>query len=98
VEDAAFVAVEVRSEGEGRERRLAFRLNTGDLVVAGPGHPLRFTAGADGPHPYLAVRGGLEALVARPVYYELADLALAEGAAPAGLWSGGAFFAMEPAP
>jgi hypothetical protein len=96
VEDAAFVAVELKSEGEGRERRLAFRLNTGDLVVAGPDHPLRFAGGEEGPHPYLAVRGGLEALVARPVYYELAELALAEGAAPAGLWSGGAFFALEP--
>jgi hypothetical protein len=36
-------------------------------------------------------------LVARPVYYELAELALAEGGAPAGLWSDGAFFALEPA-
>jgi len=96
VEDAAFVAVEVKSEGEGEERRLAFRLNTGDLVVAGPDHPLRFAGGPEGPHPYLAVRGGLEALVARPVYYELAELALAEGGEPAGLWSGGAFFALEP--
>src|ERR687885_422666 len=33
VEDAAFVAVELKSEGEGQERRLAFRLNTGDVVV-----------------------------------------------------------------
>jgi hypothetical protein len=98
VEDAPFVAVELKSEGEGRERSLAFRLNTGDLVVAGPDHPLRFEAGEDGPHPYLGVRGGLNALVARPVYYELAELALAEGAQPPGLWSGGAFFAMEPSP
>jgi hypothetical protein len=98
VEDAAFVAVELKSEGQGQERRLAFRLNTGDLVVAGPDHPLRFADGEEGPHPYLAVRGGLEALVARPVYYELAELALAEGCRPAGLWSGGAFFALEPEP
>jgi hypothetical protein len=97
VEDAPFVAVEMKSEGEGRERRLAFRLNTGDMVVAGPDHRLRFTAGADGPHPYLRVRGGLEALVARSVYYELAELALAEAEeAPAGLWSDGAFFPLEP--
>jgi hypothetical protein len=98
VEDAAFVAVELKSEGEGRERSLAFRLNTGELVVAGPERPLRFQVGEEGAHPYLAVRGGLEALVARPVYYELANLALAEGAEPAGLWSGGAFFPMEPTP
>ena len=51
----------------------------------------------DGPHPYLEVRDGLDALVARPVYYELANLALAEGGDPPGLWSGGAFFAMEAA-
>ncbi|MEA3039177.1 MAG: uncharacterized protein QOE79_1690 [Sphingomonadales bacterium] len=97
VEDAPFVAVELKSEGEGRDRRLAFRLNTGDMVVAGPEHPLRFAAGEDGPHPYLRVRGGLEALVARPVYYELAELALAEGAEPPGLWSDGAFFPMAAA-
>ena len=62
-------------------------------MIAGPEHRLRFD---DGPHPYLEVRAGLDALVARPVYYELAELALAEGAEPPGLWSGGAFFALEP--
>jgi len=93
VEDAPFVAVELKSEGEGKGRNLAFRLNTGDLVVAGPEHRLRFE---QGPHPYLEVRTGLDALVARPVYYELAELALAEGAEPAGLWSGGDFFPLEP--
>ncbi len=98
VEDAPFVAVELKSDGEGDARTLAFRLNTGDLVVAGPDHPLRFESGAGGPHPYLAVRAGLEALVTRSVYYELAELALAEGVDPPGLWSGGAFFALETAP
>jgi hypothetical protein len=96
VEDAPFVAVELKSEGEGRGRSLAFRLNIGDLVVAGPEHRLRFAAGDEGPHPYLHVRGGLEALVARSVYYELAELALAEEAEPLGLWSEGAFFPLEP--
>jgi uncharacterized protein len=93
VEDAPFVAVELKSEGEGEARRLAFRLNTDDLVVAGPAHKLRFEAG---PHPYLEVRRGLDALVGRSVYYELAELALSEGADPLGLWSDGAFFPLEP--
>jgi hypothetical protein len=92
VEDAPFVAVELKSEGDGEARSLAFRLNTGDLVVAGPEHPLRFEAG---PHPYIEVRQGLDALVARSVYYELAEIALAEGAAPAGVWSQGTFFPLE---
>lgn len=92
VEDAPFVAVELKSEGEGQARRLAFRLNTGDVIVAGPGHKLRF---APGPHPYVEVRGGLDALVARPVYYELAEIALAEGGAPAGVWSESVFFPLS---
>ena len=48
---------------------------------------------ADGtPRPYVHVRGGLEALINRAVFYELADAALAEGGEPPGLWSGSAFF------
>jgi hypothetical protein len=94
VEDAAFVAVEVKSDGAGEARRLAFRLNTGDLVVAGADHPLRIEEKGDGPHPYLAVRNGLEALVARSVYYELVHLALEEATDPPGLWSGGMFFSV----
>ena len=96
VEDAPFIAVEVKSEGEGDGRTLAFRLNTDDLVVAGPDHPIRFEEKADGPHPYLMVRGGMEALIVRSVYYELANLAIDEGADPPGLWSDGAFFALAP--
>ena len=96
VEDAPFVAVEAKSEGEGQTRSLAFRINTGELVVAGAAHPLRFEQRDDGIHPYLQVRPGLDALVARAVYYELAEMALADGDEPAGVWSGGAFFELEP--
>jgi hypothetical protein len=93
VEDAPFQAVEMKAEGEGEAMRLAFRLNTDELVTAGPEHALRFEAG---PRPYLHVRGGLEALVSRSVYYELAQIALNNGSAPPGVWSNGAFFALEP--
>ncbi len=97
VEDAPFVAVEMKAEGDGRDARLAFRLNTGDLVTADAAHPLRFVEGEDGPRPYLHVRGGLEALVARPVYYELAERALAGDDAQPGVWSAGAFFPLAAA-
>jgi hypothetical protein len=93
VEDAPFVAVEAQSEGSGKDRRIAFRLNTDEPVVAGPGHELHLVDG----RPYLTVRGGLEAAIARPVYYELAELALEEGASPPGLWSDGAFFPLATA-
>lgn len=95
VEDAPFQAVEVKVDGTGKATTLAFRLNTGDLVTASATHPLRFETTEDGPRPYLHVRGGLEALVARPVYYELATLALASEDSPPGVWSAGAFFALE---
>ncbi len=93
VEDAPFIAVDADSEGEGPGRRIAFRLNTDDVVIAGPDHALDVRIADDGtPRPYLHVRGQLMALVNRATFYRLADLALAEGAEPPGLWSGGAFF------
>lgn len=97
VEDAPFVAVEMRREGEGRTARLAFRLNTGDLVVAGREHPLRFEPDGEALRPYLRVRAGLEALVGRSVYYDLVDLALAEDGEP-GVWSDGVFFPLPRRP
>ncbi len=107
VEDAPFIAVEATSEGAGADRRIIFRLNTDDLVAAGPDNVLRVDTAPDGtPRPYLHVRGGLMALVNRPVFYQLADLALAEAGNPAtaemaakppGLWSDGAFFPFMPA-
>jgi uncharacterized protein len=97
VEDAPFVATEMKAEGQGREARLAFQLNTGDIVTAGPEHPLRVAGTAEEPRPYLHVRGGLEALIARSIYYELADRALDAGEDPPGVWSDGIFFPITPA-
>src|SRR3546814_19803946 len=72
VDDAPFVTVEMKAEGDGAHARLAFRLNTGDMVTAGPDNPLRLAHGDDGPRPYLRVRGGLDALIARPIFSDLA--------------------------
>ncbi|RVT41973.1 DUF1285 domain-containing protein [Sphingobium algorifonticola] len=96
VEDAAFLAVEVKSDGAGAQRTLAFRLNTGDLVTADADHPIVVRGTADAPRPYLHVRGGLEALIVRAVYYDLAAMALADDAdrPVPGLWSGGRFFSL----
>lgn len=97
VERTAFRAVELHSEGEGPERRIAFRLDCGDAIILGPDHPLRVVPTEQGPSPRLLVRHGLEAELVRPVYYELAELALAEGATPPGVWSSGLFFALDDA-
>jgi hypothetical protein len=101
VEDAPFIAVEVDASGEGAERVLTFRTNVGDVVEAGPDHPLRF---ADEPEtggikPYLHVRGRLEALASRAVMYELVDLGEeieVEGVAMFALRSKGAVFPIMP--
>ena len=90
VEGTAFRAVEMSSEGEGRERTIAFRLDSGDAVILGPDHPLSLT-----PSPRILVRHGLEAELSRPVYYELAEIALADDREPRGVWSQGAFFALD---
>jgi len=86
VEFAALRVVAMTSEGEGRDGRIALQLNSGEALLVGPEHPLRERDGL----PLVEVRGGLEASFERPVYYELAELALAES--PPGIWSGGSFF------
>lgn len=75
VVDAPFVAVEMNASGTGRDQVITFRTNVGDVVEAGPDHPLRFVDEDEtgGLKPYLLVRGRLEALVARPVMYELVE-------------------------
>lgn len=95
VERTAFRAVEMETEGDGRERRIALKLDSGDALIVGEPHPLWVAETADGPSPRVAVRHGLEAELARPIYYELAEIALAEGGNPPGVWSEGRFFALD---
>ncbi len=98
VEDAPFVAVRVDRVGEA----LKFLTNVGDEVEAGPDNAIRVELDADtgAPHPYLHVRRGLDALIARPVFYELVEMA-EERATPGGLQLGvasnGVWFPVGPA-
>jgi hypothetical protein len=89
VDDAPFVAIDMDVRGEGEGQELAFETNTEDLVIADAEHPIRVED-----RPYVEVRDGLEALINRPVYYRLAELAV-EGPGGHGVWSGGAFFVLE---
>ena len=96
VEDTPFRAVEMKSEGEGAARKLVFRLDTDDLVIAGADHPLTFGSDPDDPDPRLHVRGavgnGLEARIGRALYYEIVEMALAEDDGHPAIWSNGARF------
>ena len=97
VDDAPFVAVEVTPEGRGEDQILTFRTNLDETVTADSEHPIRIvyqpTTGE--PAPYILVRDRLEALVARPVYYELVELSVEEREGDNfvyGVWSSGSFF------
>ena len=72
VADAAFIAVDLVL----RDDTLAFRLNTDDLVIAGPDHPLRAAGDKDTPALYLAVRNGCEARLNRSTYAQIAEIAM----------------------
>ncbi|MDB5444571.1 MAG: hypothetical protein JWP73_2947 [Phenylobacterium sp.] len=98
VEDAPFVAVRVdQAAGEAGQPVLRFVTNVGDEVEAGPDHAIRVETDASGePRPYLHVRRGLEALIARPVFYELVELAV-ERDGRLGVESHGAWFELGPA-
>lgn len=91
VEDAAFVATDVRQDGDA----LAFRLNTDDFVIAGPEHPIRAAGDPDTPSIYVAVRHGTEARVNRSTWAQLAEITLAGDGAS--VRSRGATFSLVPA-
>ena len=99
VEDAPFLAVEMRCETGERGRRIVFRTQVEDVVTVDADHPLRFEAGAaDGVKPYVRVRGDLWALVKRALFYDLVDLGEIESVAGEdwfGVRSDGLFFPMR---
>jgi hypothetical protein len=97
VEDAPFIATRVDRDGAA----LRFLTNVGDEVEAGPENAIRVEVGEDGePRPYLHVRRGLEALIARPVFYELVEMAQERDTPQGptlGVESNGAWFPVGPA-
>ena len=100
VDDAPFLAVEMRIQDEANEPRLIFRTNMEDLVTVDSEHLLRFERGAaDGLKPYVRVRGDLWALIKRSVFYDLVALGQTERIANQdwfGVHSCGVFFPMCP--
>ena len=97
VEEARCVATRVDREWAV----LKFLSNVGDEVEGGPGTGIRVEMDADSgePRPYLHVRRGLEALITRPVFYELVEMA-EERQGPEGpelgIESNGAWFPLGP--
>lgn len=102
VDDAPLHVSRMDISGSGPEQRIVFRTLTDDIIPLDAEHPLTMRPAAQGGElrPYLRARGRLDAVLLRPVYYELAGH-LDEGTDAAGrrvwgVWSAGHFFPLHP--
>jgi uncharacterized protein len=102
VEDAPFLAVELKVDRDAAGQILHFRTNVDDWVACGPRHALRFEPQHEtgGLKPYLHVRRGLWARLTRALFFDLVELGEERsigGERMFGVSSGGEFFAMATA-
>jgi hypothetical protein len=102
VEDAPFLAVELKVEAPAGDQILHFRTNVDEWVACGPRHALRFEPEPEtgGLKPYLHVRQNLWAKVTRALFYDLVELGEERnvgGQRMFGIASDLEFFAMQPA-
>ena len=100
VEDAPLLAIRMAVSGEGRDKVISFVTTTDDEVTVDGHHPMRFERerGTGGLKPYVLVRGRLEALVHRPIFYDLVAQGVVEdvkGEAWFGVWTSGRFWPMQ---
>ena len=73
VEDAPFMGVRADRHESNGHQVIVVTTNVGDVVAVDADHPLRVVTDRQTGEPstYVLVRGGLEARLARPPYYEL---------------------------
>jgi len=99
VDDAPFSVVSVDLLTQNDLQVLIFETSVGDKVIAGPDNPLRVVTDASGqPSPYLYIRNDMEGLLVRPVFYQLAEIAVLcpeKEKAVLGVYSLGEFFPLE---
>ncbi|CAJ2377457.1 MAG: DUF1285 domain-containing protein [Gammaproteobacteria bacterium] len=94
VEEAPFLAVELRRRGGGKNQELFFRTNVDDVARADADHPI--SAANFSGVPEIEIRAGLRAKLSRAVWLELADLLIPseKDAGVLGVYSAGSFFAV----
>jgi len=108
VADAPFVVTSMQVDGAGRDQSITFTTNVDDIVSLCADHPLFMRSVGDADDglnaskqeiqaqaPYIMVRDGLEAKLSRPVFYELAELAVPGDGGALGVWSDSIFFDLE---
>lgn len=95
VEIAPLLAVEMTCMEDGGQQILMMRTNVDDQVIVDQDHPIWIEEGEGNgePRPFVRVRGRIDALLSRSLYYELVGLAVpGEGGEDLGVWSAGQFF------
>ena len=103
VDDAHFIAKLMTVEHPGNpDQKLRFTTNVEEEVIADKDHPLRFEIDQETmePRPYVLVRGRLEALINRAVFYDIVEIGEeqdVDGVTMFGVRSGGVFFPICPA-
>jgi len=77
VEDAPFTAISLQRCVASETPMLVFTTNVGEQVIADADHliSVRYNNTQE-PRPYIRVRDQLDALLVRPVFYQLADYAI----------------------
>ncbi|MEK9621961.1 MAG: DUF1285 domain-containing protein [Alphaproteobacteria bacterium] len=108
VADAPFIVTSMQVEGAGRDQKIIFTTNVDDILSLSADHPLVMRPrrdadddastnknGIQAQAPYIMVRDGLEAKLSRPVFYELAELAVPGDGGALGVWSDSIFFDLE---
>jgi len=105
VEDVPFLAVEMKIEGAGTDQTVWFRTSLDQWIAADSTHPIRVRSqdhsGVTEAKPYIDLGRGLQARIARAVYYELVDECTSRSCGEeleVGIWSRGSFFALGRVP
>ena len=94
VDDAPFIATDMETQGEGADRCILFTTNVDDVVLVDAEHPIVVEDREGEPRPYVEVRAGLRALIARSVFYRLVELAAESADGSVEVFSAGSRFVL----
>jgi len=102
VDDVPFLVTNMETSGAGKNRIVAFVTKAGDYLTLDSNHKLNIEDHGHGVKPYISVRQGMQGLLSRPVYYQLAEFCSehgpdAQGKRYLGIWSSGMFFNLSDA-
>ena len=104
VEDAPFLVTQMDISGAGDARDAAvpdqiIQLSTsiGDTVVVDAAHPIELRESGGVEKPYIMIRNGLDALINRAVFYDMADHSAVKNG-QIGIWSSGVFHPLSSQP